>query len=346
METGKQLQVIGIERIHSTIGDCVMIAKAIYAISVLYPNSKIILFASKMCKSLFKNFDFISEIVVISHNETQKQEFLDALLLHKPDVLLLLHRRSWKIKIAKQSKIPLVITELHMHILFSRQFRCPVYRLSYFIHGTEKILRLVRQIDTRHYDENISKIDFSRAKIPTSTANKEKIDLFLQSCNADSHSKIIAINPFGKSNNESFNFTLKDWIDMAQKLAKEFPQILFILTTYQTNPVRIEIDTTQNIKIFCNDDDILNLIEFISRLDLLLSVNTGNIHIADNLMIPTFAINRANERYKCAGGSYGGFFDGIYLPKNYAKDYAHYLDEFYNGARNVILTMLEHIQKP
>ncbi len=139
----------------------------------------------------------------------------------------------------------------------------------------------------------------------------------------------------------NFNFSLNDWISLAESLSKEFPQILFILTTYETNPIKLEINESQNLKVFCNNADILNLVEITSRLDLFVSVNTGNVHIADNLRIPTLVISRGDRYQKIwSGGSYGGEFDAIYLPQDWRNNYKDYLERFYQLVKSKILNDL------
>lgn len=339
-------KIIGFERLHSQVGDCVISVKALYALSVLYPESKIIVFTSQMGKNLFKNYNFIHQIIVVDTSTNRENNFLNALLKYKIDILLLLHRTSWKIRIAKLSKIPKVITEMHMHTLFSKQFKSPSLHISRFVHGTKKILKLVRRIDTKHYDKNIAKIDFSKAKLQTSNANKITIKLFLDSFkdawNWDGGiRKIVGINPFGRANAEKFNFLLSDWVYLAESLAKEFPQVLFIFTTYTANPQKIEKSKRENIKIFCNDEDILNLVEIIAHFDLLLSVDTGNIHIADNLLIPTLATIEHRKKDNCCGGSYGGEFEAICLSKNCEENHKHYLEIFHNKAREKIQNLIK-----
>ena len=57
---------------------------------------------------------------------------------------------------------------------------------------------------------------------------------------------------------------------------------------YEGNPIEIEGLSEINSGVFVNNKDLLNLVELIGRLDLLLSVDTSNVHIADNLQISNF----------------------------------------------------------
>ena len=107
--------------------------------------------------------------------------------------------------------------------------------------------------------------------------------------------------------------------------------------TYEGNPYTFESFVEPNIVVFKNDTQLINLVALTAHLDLLLSLNTGNIHIADHLQIPTLIINKTKERYNCIGGSYGGEFDAVYLPKNWKINYTHY----YNTYTKKVIARLE-----
>lgn len=172
------------------------------------------------------------------------------------------------------------------------------------------------------------------AKIKPYLQNIEFIDLFFNKIEAKNYQKIIGINPFGSS--MDYTFKLEDWIKLAKNLANAFPKYLFIFTNFQSNPIQLEEFVAPNLCTFINNEDLLNLVEITGRFDLLLSMNTGNIHIADNLQIPTISLNKKKERINCVGGSYGGEFIPIILPKNWKENYSKYYEEFYAKALSYI----------
>ena len=332
-------EVIGVERTHEQVGDCVIAIKALYALRILYPKAKIVVFTNlKGGGQLYRYLDYVDSIIDVP-NPANKQEhaanLAKALQENPVDVLLLLHRTSWKLKVAKDSPAKLIITELHLHSLFSKKFKSPKMMISYFVHGTEKVLRLVRKINPNYYDANIADIDFTQAKITIPNESEEKIQQFLASKNASAFRAVIGVNIFGSS--APFNFLPKDWENLTKNLAKQFPHLLFVMMTYEGNPYTFESFVEPNIVVFKNDTQLINLVALTAHLDLLLSLNTGNIHIADHLQIPTLVINKTKERYNCIGGSYGGEFDAVYLPKNWKANYAHY----YNAYAQKVIARLE-----
>lgn len=68
-----------------------------------------------------------------------------------------------------------------------------------------------------------------------------------------------------------------------------------------------------NVVMFINNDDLLNLIALTNALSALISVDTGNVHIADNLCVPTIGLYKRSMFKRWRGGSYGGAFEGFVL---------------------------------
>ncbi|PZT48542.1 hypothetical protein B6S12_03465 [Helicobacter valdiviensis] len=157
----EEVKHIGFERLHTQVGDSVIAIKGLYALRKLYPKAKITAFVSQTAYQLYKTLNIVDEFIIMSKDEAKEGRLQQELTKRNLDVLLLLHRTSSLIKIAKLAKIKCVITELHMHNLFSPHFKSPMMMVSYFVHGSEKILRLVRQINTNHYDANIKNINFA-----------------------------------------------------------------------------------------------------------------------------------------------------------------------------------------
>ena len=202
-------------------------------------------------------------------------------------------------------------------------------------------LRLVRALNKKHYDKNIQKIPLSKAKIITkiitSRENKVFVDLKMQKLGANSYDKIIGISPFGKSASKwNANFSIEEWVEITKFLAKKYQNYFFVLMNYEGNPIEIEGLSEINSGVFINNKDLLNLVELIGRLDLLLSVDTSNVHIADNLQIPTLEIIRQSEAKKWGGGSYGGVCEQIILPKEWKSNSKYYQNLFIQKSQELL----------
>ena len=321
-------KVIGFDRMFPAIGDTILSIRALYALKKLYPDSKVVLFANKNSANLFRNMEFIDEIVKVNDIGTS-DGLPEALNTAHLDLLILTRRTSERIRIAKRSNAKKIITRLHAHTLFSPRFTCPLFFRSRNHHESWQCLNLVRMIDKKHFDENIDKIDFRGARLKTSEENRRNVDLFFERIEARRYRKIVGLNSFtGHLNTE--NFRLEDWIGLAEKLAREFPEVLFVFSNFAGNPVQFGDFSAPNIRVFVNDSDLLNLVEFLGRLDLLISVDTGNVHLADNLRVPTLELLKERSRVQWCGGVYGGEFEAVYVPlgKKFKERYSEILEKF------------------
>lgn len=321
-------KVIGFDRMFPAMGDTLLSIRGLYALRKLYPEARIVLFANRNSANLFRNMPFIDKIVKVNDAGTS-DGLLEALNSENLDVLVLTRRTSERIRIAKQSNAKMIISRLHAHTLFSPRVKNPLFFRSRNHHESWQCLNLVRMIDKAHFDRNIGKIDFREARLITSDENKKKIDAFLEGAGAKNYKKLVGINGFtGHQNAE--NFSLEDWIKLGENLAKKFPDVLFMFSNFQGNPRQFGAFDAPNIRVFVNDSDLLNLTEFISRLDLLISVDTGNVHLADNLRVPTLELLKERSRIQWCGGVYGGDFEAVYVPmgKKFKDEYSKIFADF------------------
>ena len=129
----------------------------------------------------------------------------------------------------------------------------------------------------------------------------------------DTINGIVAINIFA-SCQRPCNFSLTEWVEIINALCARFAKINFILTSFVGAPYDLRACkelSAPNCKIFVNNADILNLIALFERVDALISVDTGNIHIADNMRLPTFGLYNKAVLKRWGGGSYGGVFEAF-----------------------------------
>ena len=100
------------------------------------------------------------------------------------DILLLgrSYKQSHIINAAKVAKIKLIISPFWLKTLFDKQISSFFYLQTHKCLENYKILKAVRSIDKRHFDENFKKIDFSKARLLTKAKNKAFVDEFLAKC--------------------------------------------------------------------------------------------------------------------------------------------------------------------
>lgn len=287
------------------VGDIVSSIPAFYVAKELYPKSKFILITNKIGASLCRNFSFIDKII-IENVDFQTKDFAKIVDENKADVLILGHRTSKNIKLAKQSKCPFIITWRHLHSLFSPRFKHPKHIKRLQRLEILRCLDLVRMIEPKKYDEKYKNIELKNLPIRIQRDEKNKIfvDEFFKGI-SKSYTKIIGISPFGLSSS-NYNLDIDDWILLVKNLAHEFQNILFVFMNFKGSGYEFGDFSEENIRVFTNDDDLLNLAELTSRMSLCISLSTGNIHIADNLGIDTLGFfSRTDEKlFSC--GHYGG----------------------------------------
>ncbi|SUW83992.1 hypothetical protein [Campylobacter helveticus] len=197
---------------------------------------------------------------------------------------------------------------------------------------SEIALKLVRAIDKKHYDMNFSKINFKEVKnlLPSDDTLSEKF--FNQN---KQFSKIIAVNVFGnQTENIGFNPLPRTWLNLSEDLAKQYPEILFVLVNFTHNTLQFNLREQANLKVFINNNSIASLVAFCKKLDGLISVDTGIVHLCDILQIPSLIFIPKHTFYRFSGGSYGGMCDKFSQENGYQKNYAKIMQNFYKKANH------------
>lgn len=272
---------------NALIGDNLVALPAIYSIKALYPACKLVVYTNDIGMELYKDFDFIDELFDLSINDFEATlrhinswEF-DEFILTQPikNPCNLLGKSNAKRVISLLS--PRNFYRLKFHNIFiSRNFDpTPQY---------QRLLRLVREINPKVFDEKFSSIDFSPITLKPYENHFEFAKKFLDECNAKSYEYKVMINPYSRTCSHSL--TPKGWLKLIDTLARSYPDVLFIIPTYEGNPQSFDFPKLENLKLFYNTLDLFNLIALTSQINLLISPSTGNAHIANNLKIPLIGI--------------------------------------------------------
>ncbi|MCR2056878.1 hypothetical protein CHLV4088_05640 [Campylobacter helveticus] len=304
-------------------GDLLVCFKALYAIKCLYPKDKLILAQKGFYDENFlQNIPFIDEI----YTGGGGKDFENL----KSDVFITNIRNSHFFKTLSRLKLGRIIAQPHFNSLFRFDTPLPYFRKK--LHMSEIALKLVKTINPKHYNANFSKIDFKEVKnlLPSDeTLSKE----FFSRCKK--FSKIIALNIFGNQNeNIGFNPLPRTWLNLSQNLAKEHPEILFVLVNFTHNTLQFNLREQANLKVFINNNSIASLVAFCKKLDGLISVDTGIVHLCDILQIPSLIFIPKHIFYRFSGGSYGGMCDKFSQENGYQKNYAKIMQNFYKKANH------------
>ena len=288
------------------LGDNVVALKAMFMLKAMYPKSTLIVATNALGENLYRHLPFIDSIITdLSQNR------------HKIDYLIITHRTKANITLAKQTNARKIITKAHLHTLFSPRFINDFQFSTKQFYESWNLLRLLRLIDKNHFERTLQTIDFSEAKLRCVAENEKFVDDFLESNKLkiangggqQQDSKLIGINFFGSGGVKYLS--LPAWRRIIMQLADNFKHYRFIVLCPPNQA--IEEFGCENIAIFVNNSDLLNLVAMTKRLNLLVSVDTGNVHIADNLQIPTLGLYTQEMFRRWRGGSYGGIFKGLII---------------------------------
>ena len=204
-----------------------------------------------------------------------------------PDIFITTHRKGSFFRYLKTLNFKKVIVLPHFVSFTSTKLASPFPFFRGKKHMSDIHLTLVRSINKKHYDKNITQIDFSKVKdfLPKDETLSQT---FFQSISF-AYKKVIGINAFSGYSESvaATNFFIKDWIDLAFELGKIYPEFLFILLNFKANPIQFNINETQNVRVFVNNDDLASLVSLSSKFDFFITQVTGNSHLCDILQIPS-----------------------------------------------------------
>ena len=313
------------------LGDNVVAIPALYLAKCLFAGARLVLLTNKMGENLCRNYDFIDKIVLC--DEQNLPQIVDEI---NADVLILSHRTGELIRLAKQSKCPKIATWLHLSSLFCPRFRHPRYLTKSKRLELRCCIDLVRCINARLFDEKFSEISLKNLpiKIQTSPQNAAFVNKFMHAFKAGNYKKIIGINALSSDIDKDFKPEI--FIELGRNLAREFGDFLFVFINFERSGYEFEAFSEANIALFTNDSDLLNLAEFVRRLDLLISADTGTVHIADNLGVSVCEPIAAKQALRWGGGAYGGECAKLVLAKGWRKRYSFYKEKFFALARECV----------
>lgn len=317
------------------VGDNVVAIKAIYAIKCLFPNAHLIVATNDIGENLYSNLAFIDTLLNLDTNPNALG-VIDCI-----DYFILTHRTSANIAFAKNTTARKIIVKAHLHSLFSPRFINDYSFFTKIRSESENLMSLVRLIDKRAFDNGVKNLHFSAARLQTTEENKEFIKGFFAHNQSfcDTSRANIGINFFG-SGGVCF-FSLEVWREIIRDLAYTFSDCNFIILSPPLH--NLESFDMPNIAVFINNADLLNLVAITECFNALISVDTGNVHIADNLRIPTLGIYTPKMAKRWRGGTYGGKFVQFVMPSSDKERNALQKERFLDFAKAQIPTLLQNL---
>lgn len=276
-------------------GDFFVCFKALFAIKQLYPQHQLIAYHSGIEPAFMQKVGFIDELI------SQNDKNLTQIRALEPDIFISAQRSGKFFKELERLNFKKIIVQPHFISITRRAFTTPLPYFRGKMYMADINLKLVRAIDSKHYDANIAQVDF--AKMKDFLPKDESLTKPFFDGIKFAYKKVIGINAF--SNNKEgigFNFFPKHWLNLAYELALAYPEFLFVVLNFQKNAVQFRADELKNLRVFVNNDSIASLASLSSRLDCLISIDTGNVHLCNVLQVPNFVFVDKVARYRFGGG--------------------------------------------
>lgn len=235
------------------------------------------------------------------------------------DILIMTERNRRIIKSALQSDCKQVLTFCYTRSIYTARLPFISYYRRYSYHESFAVQFLLKTLDRKKYKSSFELCDFKKSILKATPEARAEINNFLSSIgfnlreansvtgliehysestadqklnstnnqdidNNRKYSRLIVINPHGASSFlNGFCYAPEYYIKIARDLAKEYPPILFVISSFGEQSYHKEEFNDTNLKLYINQDGLMNVIALLEQCDLVISPSTGPAHIADNL---------------------------------------------------------------
>ena len=263
---------------NTAIGDTLFNTPVFRSLKKHFPDKKLIVVMNPSNYKLFETNPYIDETMLYSGKTKHFFTFLSKLKKRKPKLILLLHSndpQATSVSVLAGAKY--IIKIPNDKNKFNIWHTNPPIKSVKNKHGIFNRLKTLKFLGIKEDD---CKLDL---------VLKDKWKHEVKDCFKDNNSKLIGFQ-IGASTISRMWFNEK-WIELGKKLLKMYPNIKIVLTGAPN-----EKYLTDEVKKGINDNRVLNLADkfslggaaaLIDKLDLLITPDTGPLHIAIALKTPT-----------------------------------------------------------
>lgn len=263
---------------NTAIGDTLFNTPVFKSLKNNFPSKKIIAILNPANYTLFENNKDIDEIILFSGKTKHFFQTLKILKEKKPKLILLLHSNEPQAtSISVLSGAKYIVKSPNYNNNFNHWHTNAPMQSIENKHG---IYNRLKQLEFLGINETNP-----RMHLKLRDESKEEISNYFKG----NHSKLIGFQ-IGASTLSRMWFAEK-WIELGKELLKQYPDIKIVLTG-APNEKKVTLEIEKGIK----DKRILNLAgkfslntaaALINKLDLLITPDTGPLHIAIALRTPT-----------------------------------------------------------
>ena len=254
---------------NTALGDTILSTPAIKSLKKSFPNSKIIAVLKSAFVPLFENFKYIDEIIEYDGKYKNFFATIKKIKKQKPDIALILHSNSPQdIEICVSSNIPYILkhpTKSKLKQYLSYDFEKKAQ------HTIEDRLDLIRIIGAKNIDTNME-ISPLNDNVLENKFRKYKNYIGFQIGAADKYKM----------------WPIENFIELAKKLKNE--KILITGVKSEWELAQKIVKECSNVINLCGKCNIKELPYLIKQLKLLITNDTGTMHLAIAIKTPTLSL--------------------------------------------------------
>lgn len=280
--TGKRILVFNV----NWLGDVLFSTAAFRALRQAYPDAYIACIVHPRAKEILQGNPNLDEIIVFDEKDKEKHllnkfKFVSKLAKKNFDTVYMFHRSVSRLMLMVMSNIPNRIgykAKKRSFVLLTKRISLPKVKM----HRVEYFLNILKTCGTpceaKFYEFFID------------MASQKKILDFFQDQGINKGDLVIALNPGG-------NWFLKRWIperfsELANSLIKEFKAKIIITGSANDAALAESIGAglVERPIIACGKTSLKELGALLERCNLFISADSGPMHIAVSLGVPTIAL--------------------------------------------------------
>jgi heptosyltransferase-2 len=273
------------------IGDAVMTIPALRELRRIFPDSHIALHTRAWAEGIFRDADFLDEIIAYENKGFATVFTQGTLLAREGFDLGVIFPNSFES--ALQMKLGRVRRRFgyatdSRTILLSDAVEVPEWKASR--HEVSYYLNLVAEVEKRMLSTETVGRDEPSTRLPVSIERRERIGRFLKAAGLDPNGKIVGLG-VGSTNSRAKRWLPESYAKLSDNLQESGVQVVLL----GSNDERDVADTIAGLArsqpvILAGKTDLSEATALLSELDLLISNDMGLAHIAAAVGTKTLTI--------------------------------------------------------
>ncbi len=281
------------------IGDAIMATASIEALIRIFPDAKIYIAARPWVAPIFKSHKGIKGIIELSHSAkgSIKELILDAKKLKEKrfDLAVILPNSIESALVPFLARIPIRIghNSQGRSLLLTHPIEVPSFKKTR--HEIFYYLNISAYIETKVKGSTSILLDSKEVGEPPLRLYVDEDDLragdkILRDLNIDTTKGLIGFNP-GAAYGPAKCWPTEKFKELSKLITAEFPHSILVFGTKKEIPISNEIaKASSRVYSLCGKTSLNEVIAIISKLDLMVTNDSGLMHVSAALDIPSISI--------------------------------------------------------